>query len=263
MWKKILIGIIALIVIVVTLALFLTRGLSEVANNQLQAIKKGDTITAYSYTSKDFQSAVSLKNFEKFIDRYPVLKNNKKISWGERSFEGNTGLLKGDLTAADGGVSLVEYHFIKENGIWKVLGIGFNPSGIQNASPAESTQANEKVTTANNKAQGEIYQILVSDTQGPKRSVDIAKPIIPTAAPKVFASVYVLNAKAGVRVDVKMIKVDNGTVVAKNSAKITQNGNVIRDFSFTNVDKTWPAGDYRVDVTTSNQQSATVNFKIQ
>jgi hypothetical protein len=253
MWKKVLIGLIILIAIVVELSLLLTKGLSEVANNQLEAIKKGEITTAYSYTSRDFQNSVSLKNFEKFINQHPMLKNNQKISWGERSFSGSTGTLKGNLIANDGGATPIEYQFVKENKIWKILSLTFKPSGIQTiTSSAESIQK-----------EGEIYQVLISDVQGPNRSVNTAKTVIPTTAPKIYVSVYVLNAKAGVKVNVKMIRVDNGSTVGTNAAKITQNGNVVRDFSFTNVDKTWPAGDYQMNVTTSNQQSATVKFKIE
>jgi hypothetical protein len=257
MWKKVLIGLIILIAIVVELSLFLTKGLSDVANKQLDAIKKGDITVAYSYTSKDFQNSVSLKSFEKFINQHPMLKNNQKISWGERSFSGSTGILKGNLIANDGGATPIEYQFVKENKNWKILSLIFKPSGIQN--PTSSTSSTESTQ----KDQGEIYQVLISDIQGPNRSVNTAKAVIPTIAPKIYVSVYVLNAKAGVKVNVKMTRVDNGSIVGTNAAKITQNGNVVRDFSFTNVDKTWPAGDYQMDITTSNQQSATVNFKVE
>ena len=261
MWKKIVIGIIALIAIVIALSLFLTKGLSEVADKQLAAIKQGDIKAAYAYTAKDFQTSVSLRDFERFIKQYPAMKNNKKISWNERSFNGSTGMLKGDLIAADGRVTPVVYHFVKENDTWKVLGIVFNKAGVQTAPLAEPTKGNE--TAASDKSQGEIYQVLVSDVQGPNGSVDKAKDVIPSAAPKIYFSVYVLNAKPGVEINTKLVRNDNGNIAGQSSTKIKKTGNIVSDFSFTNVDKTWPSGDYHIEVTTSNQQTKTVDFKIE
>lgn len=152
MWKKILLGIVIFIVIVVALALFLTRSLSEVANKQLDALKKGDIAAAYSYTSKDFQAAVSMKDFEKFLNAYPGLKNNQKTSWGERTISGSTGTLRGTLTATDGGVTPVEFHFVKENDEWKILGIGVNQAGTQVAPIINSDNSSSSKSTATTKS---------------------------------------------------------------------------------------------------------------
>lgn len=261
MWKKVLIGIIVLIALVAIWSLFLTRGLPEIADKQLAAIKQGDIKTAYSYTAKDFQINVSLKNFEKFINQHPAMKNDQKIGWGKRSFSGNIGTLNGSLISDDGVITPIEYHFVKENNAWKILSIIFNKAEIQLAPPVEQTPIEKKII--DNYNQNKIYQVLISDIQGPNKNIEKTKSLISVSAPKIYASVYILNAKAGTKINIKMLQADNGTIVGTNTAKITHNGNVIRNFSFTNADKTWPTGVYQINVTTSNQQSATVNFNIE
>lgn len=252
MWKKILLGVGAFVVIVITLALLLTSSITDVANKQMDALRKGDTVKAYSYTSKDFQGYTSLADFEKFFDKFPSLKNNKKAKWSDRKIENNTGILKGSLIANDGAVTPVEFHFVKENSEWKIIGIQLHPTGAQ----ASSSQGAGDVSL------GEIYQVLVSDAQNRSGSVDATKTVIFANAPKIFVTVYVLHAKAGLKVTAEMVRVENGAKIGPSEATITQSGNVMRDFSFTNTASLWPEGDYKINVTTSNHQSASVNFKV-
>ncbi|MBV8802504.1 MAG: DUF4864 domain-containing protein, partial [Gammaproteobacteria bacterium] len=83
-------GVIAIIIVyvmlLVMLVLYATSGLTETVNNQLTALRSGDIVKAYSYTSKAFQAAVSLDDFKKFVDQYSELKNNKSVSFTDREF---------------------------------------------------------------------------------------------------------------------------------------------------------------------------------
>lgn len=269
MWKKILLGIAAAIVVIVVLVLVFTKSLTEVANKQLTALRAGDIAQAYTvYTSKDFQAGTSQKDFEVFLSHYPSLKNNKGSSWSERSISNNTGILKGSLTSNDGAVTPVEYHFVKENDEWKILSIVVQPTGtkIAQQDSQSTTDAVKPADKSSGDASlGEIHHVLLSDTQGSDRSVsdEVAKKVIPASAPKVYVSAYISHAKAGVKVIAEMVRLENGAKIGPSEATITQSGNVIRDFSFTNEATTWPTGDYRINVTTSNGQATSVDFKIQ
>jgi hypothetical protein len=147
MWKKILLGILAFIILVVVLSFWLTSGMSDVANKQLDALRKGDINTAYSLTSKAFHDDTSLDKFQLFMDKYPAFKNNREASWGSRQVSGNTGVLVGTLTANDGTAMQVEYHFIKENNEWKILGFGLTNVGAKTA-PAQAPAPAVAPTTA-------------------------------------------------------------------------------------------------------------------
>ncbi|KTC91219.1 DUF4864 domain-containing protein [Fluoribacter dumoffii] len=114
---------------VFTIVLFLTNSLIYPINNQLKALKTGNIEKAYSYTSKDFQKATSLGDFNKFLNQYPSLKSNESTFFNIRSIENNLGFVKGTLTAKDGAKTPIEYRLIWENGGWKILNIKVSSTG--------------------------------------------------------------------------------------------------------------------------------------
>lgn len=110
------------------LASYLTSGLVNTANDQLDALKHGDLEKAYSYTASEYQSAVPFKDFQLWVNSFPELKNNLKAEFTERGINNysgflNAGFIKGTLTATDGKKLEVQYLFIKEHETWKILGI--------------------------------------------------------------------------------------------------------------------------------------------
>ena len=71
---KIFLTIFLVIVVAIILTFMLMQNVSEVATNQLQAIKAGDMTKAYASTSAAFQQQASLSQFENFVDQYPIFK---------------------------------------------------------------------------------------------------------------------------------------------------------------------------------------------
>lgn len=140
-----------LIVYVTLLIIFVfltTSGLTNTITLQLSAIKSGNINKAYyQYTSTEFQKTTSLDTFEKFINNYPALKNNKDTSFTNREISDGNGTLKGTVTAADGTVTPIIYHLVKENGEWKIIHIEIpsDAAGIE-------TEQNQKNTVTNNDA---------------------------------------------------------------------------------------------------------------
>lgn len=265
MWKKILLGIIAFIVIVIVLAFMLTKTISEVGNKQLLALSQGDIITAYAYTSKEFRAEVSLAAFEEYVKHYPILKGNKGATWSEREYNNGTGTLKGSLIAESDVTVPIEYHFVKENDDWKIQNMLIKQPANMQIQEKEAPVTHESINSSHevSQAAGEIYQVLVSDQPGVSGSVDANKAIIAATSPKVYVSVYILHAQAGLKVIAEFVRLKNGAKIGPSVATVTKNGDIIRDFSFTNTASKWPAGKYRVNVTTSNDQSTSVDFTIR
>ncbi len=135
--KKAMMVIVSVIVWLLVLAstliaivYYATSGLVDTVQKQLIALRSDDITKAYSYTSKDFQKMTTLEDFKNFLNQYPSLKNNKKLSFTERRIENdNTGTLKGTLTSKEGAKTPIEYLLIKEGGSWKILGITMSPTG--------------------------------------------------------------------------------------------------------------------------------------
>lgn len=276
MWKKVLLGIAGFIILVVVLALVLTKSISDVVNKQLQALRQGDMITAYALTSKDFRNSTSLADFEKFVSNYPALKNNAKASWSSREINNGQGSLKGELIAIDGGVTPIEYRLVKENDEWKILGFSLKLSGAtvsENApKPAATNEptAEEKIAKFREEgkdpkelAKGELHRIYMSDALNKDGNVDAPKLVIPKTAPKIYATVYIMHAKKGLKVAVQLVNTGTGGKIGPSVAVISQNGNVMRNFSFTNTDPIWPVGNYKINVITSNKQLGSVDFKVE
>jgi hypothetical protein len=133
-WPKILGGVVAFIILAVTLAFYFTAGMVGVVEKQLALLQQGDIKGAYELTSKDFQKAMSLERFTAFVKNYPSLSQNTGHTFSTRSIENNIGTVKGTLTAKDGAVTPVEYQLVKEQGEWRILFIKLRATGASTES---------------------------------------------------------------------------------------------------------------------------------
>lgn len=112
-------------------AAYLTHDLVSTAKGQLEALRENNIQQAYSYTSTEYQKAISLDRFKQWLDQFPELKNNKQVSFDERGINTYTGFLdsgflEGTVISNEGKKVRIKYLFIKENGYWKILGITLN-----------------------------------------------------------------------------------------------------------------------------------------
>lgn len=124
---KIILAILAVLIIAIALIFYFTSGISDVAHQQLSALKSGNVDSAYSMTSKEFQQVTSLDDYKKFIENYPILKDYKSVSFKERKIENGAGYLNGTIEDADGRQLRIEYQLIKEDNKWKIQGMKLSP----------------------------------------------------------------------------------------------------------------------------------------
>jgi hypothetical protein len=125
-WKKVVLGGVVFIILVISVALYATSGLLVPINAQLEALRAGNIRGAYEQTSSAFQQTTSYEQFTAFVKAYPGLFKNKETSFSDRSWEGSQGHVKGTLIDDSGGVIPIEYRLVKENGKWMILGINMN-----------------------------------------------------------------------------------------------------------------------------------------
>lgn len=129
-WLKVVISLAVLAAIAVCLAIFFTQDLVKSAEGQLSAIRNRDFSRAYyEYAAKDFKAATSLDAFTQFIKSHPALANNDTAHFNERTIENNVGTLHGTLVSKDGGVTPIEYKFVKEGDNWRILSMRLIPTG--------------------------------------------------------------------------------------------------------------------------------------
>jgi hypothetical protein len=130
MWKKILLGFLGFIVIVVVLAMFMTSGMTESAETFFAQIKAGQYDQAYQSLSADFKGSTTQEQLIAFmkqtgLDRY------QSASWGNRSFEGKQGKLEGSITTPDGSIPVVIKFTKTEKGGWQIYSIFKPESGLK------------------------------------------------------------------------------------------------------------------------------------
>ena len=144
-WLKVVISLAVLGAIAVCLAIFFTQDLVKTADGQLDALRSRDFTRAYyEYTAKDFKAATSLEGFQEFVKAHPALLYNDSASFNERSIENNVGTLHGTLMSKEGGVTPIEYKFVKEGDRWKILSMRLIPTGAV-TSGAEAGRNNDLV----------------------------------------------------------------------------------------------------------------------
>lgn len=146
MRRKLFIGsgcVAAFILVVIAIILYMANNITATVYHQLKAVRAGNIIQAYSFTSQDFRSATSLKEFEAFVNHYPSLKNNKSITIVRKEIKNDTGIIRGTLHSTDGSSISIEYLLIKEDGEWKILGIQANPveAAVENTQTSASAHS--------------------------------------------------------------------------------------------------------------------------
>lgn len=109
---------------------YLTAALVNVVSNQLEALKKRDYATAYSYTSTEYQNIFTLDTFELWVLQYPVLLDHPQMNFSKQGFNSSamdSGFLEGTFKASNGETLFIRYQLIKQQGQWKISNIIPNP----------------------------------------------------------------------------------------------------------------------------------------
>lgn len=94
--------------------------LIQVAKSQMQAIEKGQIDLAYQlYTSKEFKTATSEKEFESFLNKYPILAQHQTVTLHKPVFKNGFYTLSAILQAHQWS-AYVKYYLTEEDGEWKI-----------------------------------------------------------------------------------------------------------------------------------------------
>ena len=96
----------------------------EVVEGLLKSLRSNDIAKAYTeYTATEFRKQTSLADFQKLVEKYKVLNNNKLFQFQSFYVENDTVSFGGDLHSEKGETIPVEFDFISEDDKWKILGI--------------------------------------------------------------------------------------------------------------------------------------------
>jgi len=130
MWKKIVLGLVILIVVVLALVMVMTAGMTETAESFFKSVAAKQYDKAYSYLSEDFTRSISKEELIAYMKR-TGLENYRDVSWGNRSIEGKRGEIEGTVETRSGGAIPVTVKCIKKSdGSWRIYAINKPASGI-------------------------------------------------------------------------------------------------------------------------------------
>lgn len=130
-WKKLFviiassaIGGVLLLIGAIALILFLaTKGPADAAKRFLLDISSGDITKAYESMAPSFQKQISRDELSEIVRVSTVLNQIEKVSFPERSVEGESGLMHGTITGKNGVVRIVDVSLSRVNGEWRVDGL--------------------------------------------------------------------------------------------------------------------------------------------
>ncbi len=131
MWKKIIGSIVVFIIVVFSIVMYATSGMSDTANEFFIYVKSKHYDDAYNMLSEDFKKSTSKEIFENFL-KNSALTDYKSVSWNERSIDGSTGTLSGTVHTESGDSIPITIKFIKtKDDKWKIYSITKPVSGIK------------------------------------------------------------------------------------------------------------------------------------
>jgi hypothetical protein len=128
--RKILALILLLFCTIAVIIFFIYQSSSplNIVDAQLQALKQGELIKAYSYTSVDFQQMTPFAAFERYVAAYPVLEHAER-SQVTTQVDHNSAMVKMLLRGDSGAITPVEFDLIKEKGNWRIFKIDISTAG--------------------------------------------------------------------------------------------------------------------------------------
>jgi hypothetical protein len=170
MWKKVLGGLVVLIVVIVGLVFYATSGMTDAAESFFKQVQSKHYDKAYTMLSEDFRRSTTEEQMIAFL-KQTGLDSYTGASWGNRSFEGKRGTLEGSITTASGGSVPLTINLIKaEDGSWQIYSMDKPGAGVliqtETKSPAKEDQVARQTTQAAKPAQKENteYVDLVKNT---------------------------------------------------------------------------------------------------
>ena len=128
-WKKVVLGIVIFIVLVIALAMWATSGLVEPVQKHFAALRSGDVVAAYSELSVAARQQTSLEDFKKMVTAMPALTHVTGESFSTRENNNGEGRLEGVLELEGGGKLPIQIRLVKENDAWKILAYQTNVNG--------------------------------------------------------------------------------------------------------------------------------------
>lgn len=230
------------------------QALVETVKGQLQLLEEKNVGEAYDkYASKAFKAATSKEEFEKFIDRYPILTHHSTVSFHKPGIREGVSTLAAILHSDDVSAYL-KYYLVPEEDEWKIW-------SMRILSPTEQNQENQDIQP------DQASEMRVTDIKlgtGVDQDGIINSPVTHFKADvaDIYVNVEIANGLKGETAHLNFKHLDShSSIVAK--ASIEESGDTMLMSVFSPPSGGWPKGHYQLSVTSSKGLSKTVEFDIE
>jgi hypothetical protein len=110
------------------LALMLTSGATQAAEDFVKLVGESRYEQAYRDTAPQLKVVTTLETFQKVIQQVGLDKA-KTVSWTSRTRENDSATIEGTIRTRDGRTIAVTIRLVKIEGTWRVMGLDAQPSG--------------------------------------------------------------------------------------------------------------------------------------
>lgn len=234
--------------------------LSMIIQSQLKTIEKGDIKQAYEeYTSKQFQGATSLDQFEKITKDFPAFHQATRVNASNVTFNNNVAVLNGYLAGEDNQKFPFEYDFIKENGTWKIV---FMKIALDDSkSSDEMNTLAQPVGVSDSKL--DFEKIVVGNEIDLNGIVRDPKEVLERKGGDFFANLYLNNCKKGDVVELLIRHVPTNSTLPPVTLKVAKDGESVLSYIFSPPAGGWPKGEYSIEVKASNGIQKVYSIKVE
>ncbi len=161
--RKLLIGVgslAAFAAIIIAIVFQATSGLTKVADNFFEALKKGDTNQALKYFSKQALDQSATENLDDFRTENS-LTDLKSLSWSNRSISiPDSGELNGTVNLKNGQNIPLVISFTKEGDNWKIYSIKKEAAGIIDGAHGDELPSEKKLIRLSQKTTNRFVNVI-------------------------------------------------------------------------------------------------------
>jgi hypothetical protein len=242
-----------------------------VIEGQLQAIKNNEIVRAYVvYTSDQFQKKISLEDFRKFVEKYPMLSQYDSMDIKTPVYNKltSTGTVDIDIKSKNSTITL-EYTLGVEGNVWKI----WSAQIIKQSLAREGAPPEESVNLYGPKRPGAPTQpvpgALQFDSLDVGSKIDdkgqITEPLANLKSPynHIYVELDISHGTAGERVEVHLSYEESNSHLPPISTNLQQSGESSLTFDFAPPSTGWPKGHYILEAFSSTGGYRSFTFELR
>ncbi len=270
-WKipriRLIIGLIAVMIVGLITGLIyvnITASTSiSVPHQQLDAIRRGDIIEAYSYTSNQLRNNMSIDDFTELIKTAPAFEKPNTLEIQTQTIQDTQATIHATIITQQDTHHPVTYTLTNHQSVWKIDDMQFGTQ--QEAKPIISLLPTD--TPIPSPTTGLRIKDIVVNTEADDDGYALEHTdVIASESARIYVTAYIADATRGEELQTTLTCHDEEgelNTIGPLSNAIKQDGNISKGFYFESDTEYWPLGPCNIIVNLDDQESREVTFTIE